>query len=1191
MRIRADFVQGLLDLPGYEDASVRRGVFRQSIASLALTAPVDGPGPLDELDPGALLRSIQIAFEDRLFDDLSWLASSAAAVALYELAGALPLGNERRELGRRVLGMLYEGDAATFVTLATRMATGAARGLSGAGIRARVLLALCLPPSANVAVNPLALAFVARRELAQEWLGARSTGSLPERRLAARLLERAAREAAGRALQGDDDALRLFRSAIQHGMRIAGGGTRKAEREEPSTDAMSNAWRSLLSDRETLVWRHVASARGVLATFLPEVNAEISAMLAPELSPTEWRRGATSLVASLAVAPEDVLPRVLDLARGPLLQRDPGIAAAMLWGIPSVADGEPEAAEEVLDALAAVAPVALAESLAELRGELGPLGKNAAARCAAALEAMIEKGGGDEGVAMLIRVLAEELSEPPPPRAQRDPLSPSRPRDPLAPSRGRRILGLREAIAGAIDAFVEVGPREANARAQRALAYATEALGRLEALTLDPSGVPEAGFERGFALTLLRELDLNLFETGKLKSLLVLDRRPSDEAGGVGPLDDVDERFARWLLDSESAVHLGEEPPPHVNLHQRKLRALLHLIDGETTDFEDEPDRRARVHDRWTSTCRVLLSRLSRERGSPLRRAMAATTARALDALVRDAAADPADILLFAAMRVDNPNDLEVLAEASMHPDVTHLLQSYARFVRAMSGGAPVDGDGDRVSAIPLVTQIKGAGGKRPLPAPPPAPGPIEDRLATLEAFVAEIPSGASQRTEGARSALSRLCRALAALETTPALRLLTDVDASPLVAFEAALDKLAQLTLSARRRCGDATRDEVAVSIAAAFPLALAAGRAMSPGADPAAELRPSIDAVVQSATASIPKAIADVIASVLPKVASLPLDARPPSLRTVTPVPLPETRLPAWMPSRRVLGGFYVQRPLGSGAAGSVFVVTRADERHDPGAERLALKVPDYNATAARSLSEADFLKLFRQEASALLAIPEHPNLARFVTFDAGARPKPILVMELVEGPRSDQLIASRLLAMHGALEMLDGVLAGLEAMHSVGVGHLDIKPSNVVLRAGQDPVLVDFGLAGRHIRPGCATGSYGAPEVWASSSGDAAGTPEGADVYAFACLAYEVMTTRTLFDAPNEVALISAHLTHDGMPPAVKRMADDPKLRPLAMFLYPCLRRDPKLRPSASALRGELKRLGQHVLPWSWPVEAGA
>ena len=86
---------------------------------------------------------------------------------------------------------------------------------------------------------------------------------------------------------------------------------------------------------------------------------------------------------------------------------------------------------------------------------------------------------------------------------------------------------------------------------------------------------------------------------------------------------------------------------------------------------------------------------------------------------------------------------------------------------------------------------------------------------------------------------------------------------------------------------------------------------------------------------------------------------------------------------------------------------------------------------ATAARSLSEADFLKLFRQEAGALLSVPEHENLARFVTFDAGAKPKPILVMELIEGTRCDELIASRLLTTPRAFAILDGVLAGLSVI----------------------------------------------------------------------------------------------------------------------------------------------------------------
>ena len=57
----------------------------------------------------------------------------------------------------------------------------------------------------------------------------------------------------------------------------------------------------------------------------------------------------------------------------------------------------------------------------------------------------------------------------------------------------------------------------------------------------------------------------------------------------------------------------------------------------------------------------------------------------------------------------------------------------------------------------------------------------------------------------------------------------------------------------------------------------------------------------------------------------------------------------------------------------------------------------------------------------------------------------------------------------------------------MHGVGVAHLDLKPTNVVMRKGKEPVLVDFGLAGRHLRLGCGSGPYGAPEVWGLITGD--------------------------------------------------------------------------------------------------------
>src|SRR5205823_15127298 len=136
------------------------------------------------------------------------------------------------------------------------------------------------------------------------------------------------------------------------------------------------------------------------------------------------------------------------------------------------------------------------------------------------------------------------------------------------------------------------------------------------------------------------------------------------------------------------------------------------------------------------------------------------------------------------------------------------------------------------------------------------------------------------------------------------------------------------------------------------------------------------------------------------------------------------------------------------------------------------------------------------------ALLVLPAHANIARFITFDASARPKPILAMEFVRGTNLERTLELEALDMRRALAIIDGLLAGVEAMHRVQIAHLDVKPANVVPRDGSgEAVLVDFGLAGRRLRTGCGSLHYGAAEVWTESSSGL--EPFPADVYAAACV----------------------------------------------------------------------------------------
>ncbi|HEY0712555.1 MAG TPA: serine/threonine protein kinase, partial [Polyangia bacterium] len=135
-----DYLSGLAHLGELNQAEERRAVWRQGIAALANAADDERPTPLEGVPPETLLGGVRVALATGLVDDLDWLSQPVAAAALFELASALPAGPEKREIGRRVLQALHEGDATTFVTLARALALGSRRALGGPVVRARVAL-------------------------------------------------------------------------------------------------------------------------------------------------------------------------------------------------------------------------------------------------------------------------------------------------------------------------------------------------------------------------------------------------------------------------------------------------------------------------------------------------------------------------------------------------------------------------------------------------------------------------------------------------------------------------------------------------------------------------------------------------------------------------------------------------------------------------------------------------------------------------------------------------------------------------------------------------------------------------------------------------------------------------------------------------------------------------------------------
>jgi hypothetical protein len=1120
MRAFREHFDGLARLHRTEDKEERRAVFRQAFAELGAAAADYRPVPLEGIDPIALRDSAKVALADGLMDDLAWLSPPHRAAATYELAAALPPCDEKRELGRRTLVAMQEGDAQTFVVVATQLATGSRRGLSGAGIRARVALALDLPIGSGVRADALALALVSRADLAEEWLVVPSTGSLPSRRLSARLLERAARECARRASAGDDGCVAVF--------------------DRPSVRA---AWDRLLRDREPLVWRHVATARGLLAGIVPRFDAELADGLRIELSPTEWRRAAASIASTIAVDPKGARERCQKILDSELFKLDRGIPSSMILGLARAAEAEPDAAEDLLVALVRIGGLDAVEALVELTEErLGNDFGDWAMRLAATRIADPDVRGKqeDDGRDALCAALEREL----------------KPRD---EQEGEPTL--RDLLDDARDAFASGNARVAHSKALAIIAVLDLRITRLEkAREHSTEGRKEA-------FRLLREIDVALFETSALFDLLLLGDGTAKKGAvpaGLTALGEIFDRLTQWLLMREREPVFPGEPVLHTTLRVRRLRALLHCVDADGA-FGD--DKGTDLRERRIRAARILLARARDDAPSPLRRIVHAAAARSCEALLREDVLEISDIVIVVVMHLRSEDELTTFAEASMLPEVENVFRAYASLIERTERAARMTSARTRASmdALRLLT--------RNLPA---ASGPRVEALRTTLLRVAS-----SLDAIGAASSVAELAGEL-------------DDVGSRFAPLADAVEKLARLVDGARRRLGEQLTDELPACAAALRLTDMAALHTIRGNESAYGD---AIAGAIDSMREELPFHVAEVAANVLAQTVTLPVEA--PLTQRESVIPLLKKRvapLPPWLPPSRTLGGFYVLRALGAGAVGSVFVARRAEEKADDKAEKFALKVPEYGGTAARTLSEEQFLQLFREEAGALLAIPQHANLAHLVTFDAGAKPKPILVMELVEGPTLERLIETGGLDMARALSVLSGVAAGLGAMHDVGVGHLDLKPSNVILRdpdgpgpALETPVLVDFGLAGRKIRPGCATANYGAPEVWGLLPKGHTAVPSATDVYAFGCMIYEALTGKELFDSESEVGILTAHLSHDGDLPALDALSMDDSLIAVVDGIRGCLRQDPRKRATIADTRKRLEGASKSLLKMRWPLGA--
>ena len=155
---------------------------------------------------------------------------------------------------------------------------------------------------------------------------------------------------------------------------------------------------------------------------------------------------------------------------------------------------------------------------------------------------------------------------------------------------------------------------------------------------------------------------------------------------------------------------------------------------------------------------------------------------------------------------------------------------------------------------------------------------------------------------------------------------------------------------------------------------------------------------------------------------------------------------------PLRQRVGPYQLDRLLGRGGMGAVYLAHRADGQFE---QKVAIKLIDL------PLATDLFRERFRQERQ-ILAELQHPYIARLLDGGVTAEGDLYLVMEYVDGVPIHRFCEERRLSMPHRIALFIRACEAVQFAHQNFVVHRDLKPDNILVAEDGTPRLLDFGTA---------------------------------------------------------------------------------------------------------------------------------